>query len=71
MKIIKRKSHDSSEMLSELQLQSLIEPKKHGGLIALADHIIDDEFEYLVRPYYNRGDILSELKRCEVRNFTD
>ena len=33
--------------------------------------MIDDEFEYLVRPFYNRGDILSELKRNEVRNLTE
>ena len=44
-------------MLSEIQLQNLIEPLKHEGLIPLHDHIMTDGFEYLVRPLYNLGSI--------------
>ena len=62
IKIIKRQRNDTQSLLSELQLQSLIEPKKQDGLITLFDHIVDDEFEYLVRPFYNRGGILGVLK---------
>ena len=62
IKIIKRQGNDTQSLLSELELQSLIEPKKQDGLITLFDHIVDDEFEYLVRPFYNRGGLLGELK---------
>ena len=61
IKIIKRVSNDASIMLSEMHLQGLIEPLKHDGLISLHDHIIDDEYEYLVRPFYNLGSITDML----------
>ena len=63
IKIIKREQNGKacSDLLSELQLSSQIEPYMQDGLIKLLDYITDDEFEYLVRPYYNRGGIFEEL----------
>ena len=58
-------------MLSELQLQSLIIPSKHNGLISLFDHIIDEQYEYLVRPFYNLGGLFSELKKKKVRQLSE
>ena len=59
IKIIVRKKFENSSSFSELQLQSLLEPQIQNGLIDLVDYIIEDDFEYLVRPFYNHGNIFS------------
>ena len=71
IKIIQRRNNDSSRILSELQLQSLIEPNEHNGLISLVDHIVDNQFEYLVRPFYSLGSICGELKTNKARQLSE
>ena len=66
-----RKDFDRSNTLSELQLQNLLGLKKQDGLITLVDYIIEREFEYLVRPFYNRGSIWSELNKSYSRYLTE
>ena len=58
IKIFRRESCDSSSSLSEMHLESLIEPLKQDWHIALKEHMIDDKFIYLVRPYFNHGNVL-------------
>ena len=53
IKIIKRLNSNSSCSLSELHLQSILEPMKKDGFAPLTEHIIDDDFIYLVRPSFN------------------
>ena len=58
VKIIKYESGESSSSLSEMHLESLIEPLKQDWHNALKEHMIDEDFIYLVRPFFNRGNAL-------------
>ena len=53
IKIIKRLDSNSPCLLSELHLQSILEPMVKDGLAPLTEHLVDDDFIYLVRPSFN------------------
>ena len=71
IKIIKRLNSNSSCSLSELHLQSILEPMKKDGFAPLTEHIIDDDFIYLIRPSFNCGNVLEALKNYGVNQLTE
>ena len=71
IKIIKRLNSTDSCGLSELHLQSILDPMKKDGFAPLTEHIIDDAFIYLVRPSYNCGNILKALKSCKLNQLSE
>ena len=71
IKIIKRVDNSKSCSLSELHLWSVLEPMKKDGLAPLTEHIVDDDFIYLVRPSYNFGNVLEALKSLKINQLNE
>ena len=57
---------DIPSYLSELHLESLINPLTQECHMPLSEHFTDDAFIYLVRPHYSHGNLLQAMKIMRV-----
>ena len=49
----------------------MIDPLKQDGLMRLTEYIIEDDFIYLIRPFYNQGNLCEAIKSFNVNQLTE
>ena len=67
-----QQSKDQDEkQLNEIDLEAELRPLKLSGHNDLVDYIIDDVFIYVIRPYYNCGNLVRVLKQQRINLLTE
>ena len=72
--IIETIAHQSSDSLSSLNvlhLSSLIRLLKQEGLLSLSEHILDENFICLVRPFYKFGNVVMALNNLKMSQLNE
>ena len=59
------------EQLVELTLQSHVQPMKLKGFIQMSEHLVDESFIYLIRHYWNKGNLLHFMRDSKVSQLTE
>ena len=71
MKIVAREDRVEPSNMCELHLQSLINPLKLRELARLSEYMVDDDFIYLIRPEFNRGNLIHALHTSKTNLLTE
>jgi len=71
IKVIARQQGDSLDQLVELVLVSQLKSLKNESISDIFEHMIDDDFIYVVRPYYNRGNVIEAMKKSKINLLTE
>lgn len=61
----------SDEQLGELTLESHLEPLEQSGIMKMSEHIVEENFTYLVRPYYNQGNLIEAMNDHRINLLTE
>lgn len=49
----------------------MIDPLQQDGLMRLTEYIIEDDFTYLIRPFYNLGNLCEAVSSFRVNLLTE
>ena len=57
----------SGEQQAELSLEGHLESTKQKCLIKLYEHFVHQNFMHIIRPFYNRGNLLEFMTNSTIR----
>ena len=61
----------SGEQLAELSLEGHLEPIKQKCLVKLYEHFVHLNFMHIIRPFYNRGNLLEFMINSTIKVLTE
>lgn len=59
------------EQLGELTLESHLEAFDQTGIIKMCEHIVDENFIYLARPFWNHGNLIEAMNNDKINLLTE
>ena len=71
IKVIARPQTENLDQLVELALASRLAHFKNENIADVYEHMIDDDFIYIIRPYHNRGNLIEAMKNSKIDLLTE